>query len=238
MSKALAGAYAKLYRAKEVFIELRELNDTVCQAQADATVVTPAANLAIPPGEMREVFTVDNRLHIDIPVPIRCAVLAGEVANGLRSALNYLVRQLAILDYGSPGQRNQFPIESTPENFKGNCSGKRGFLAGLSPAHTSAIEALQPYNNCKWTGPLSTISNFDKHSDVLVVQRDQTLSVESVPKFDANGQVISYELIMSILPKLRIALPDGMPLIETLETIESQVSQLLDAFEPKFGEPI
>lgn len=235
MSNALDGAYAKIERAKEVLVELRKLNDLVCKKQADDTVVTSVRNVVVPPGEIRQVLAVDNSLHIDIPVPIRCAVLAGEVANGLRSALNYLVRQLAILDSGSPGQRNQFPVEATPEAFKGNCFGRRGFLAGLSDEHVAAIEALQPFNGCKWIGPLSTISNFDKHTDTLVVQRDQLLSVEAVPKLDLSGAVVAHEVSIAVLPSLRIALPDGMPLMETLEEISVQVPKLLDEFKLNFN---
>jgi hypothetical protein len=39
---------------------------------------------------------------------------------------------------------------------------------------------------------------------------------------------------MEFQPTLYVGLDDGLPLIETLKEIESQVSQTLDAFDPEF----
>lgn len=228
----LRGAYAKLARADETLIEFKALCVEICAAQAKATVIqTKMVRL---PGmtEPVQMLTVDNSAHE--PVPDKCGAIAGEIATNLWSALNYLVGQLAILSAGSRGKRNQFPIESTPEAFKGNTSGTRGFLAGVSPAHAAAIERLQPYNGCDWTKALSKISNFDKHTDLVVISHDQLVSGAILTQPAANGKSVDFHVKMHIEPALRIGLGDGMPLVETLEVVKSEVSALLDAFKPEF----
>lgn len=228
---ALDNAYARLARADEHFMELQILHEEVCEAQAKATIVHTNPKRVVGPGEMVQLMFVDNTNHP--AVPERCAILVGDVANNLRTALNYLIIQLAFLDSGAKG-RNQFPIEETPEGFKGHIAGKRGFLIGVSPAHLEEIEKLQPYNGCNWTRDLGKISNFDKHTDLILVTHDQVLSISAATEPATAGQVSQFQMQVNIQPLLRITLDDGMPLITTLQTIRSQVSQLLDVYTPEF----
>ena len=230
---ALDTAYSRLSRAGEHLAELKAVAAEVCNAQAEATVIKMQPAGAIVPGQVAEIFSVDNTGHK--PVPPRCAILAGDFANSIRSSLNYLVHRLAVLDTpGVTSKRNQFPIELTPEAFKGNTSGPRGFLNGLSASHTAVIESLQPYNGCEWTEALSKISNQDKHIDLVVVQHDQLLSITAETKPATSTTPAAVHMNVSIQPALRISLADGMPLIETLELVESQVTKLLDALNPEF----
>src|SRR3989442_13745286 len=76
-----------------------------------------------------------------------------EVAGHFRSALDYLIGQLANLDSGPGERRTQLPIESTPEGFKKR---RDSFLEGVNDAHVAAIERLQPYIE-DVSGPKSSV---------------------------------------------------------------------------------
>lgn len=227
----LDSAYARLARADKHFAELEALHAELCEAQAKATIIQTNPGAVVGPGEVVQLMSVDNTGHP--PVPESCGILAGDVANSLRTALNYLVIQLAILNTGIKG-RNQFPIEETPEGFQGNSFGKRGFLNGLTPAHIAAIEGLQPYNGCDWIRALGKISNFDKHEDLIMVVHNQILSGQMVTEPATDGSAVNFQMQIHIQPVLRITLDNGMSLIETLQRIKSNVSQLLDTFKPEF----
>ncbi len=78
------------------------------------------------------------------PIATRIRIIAGEAANCFRSALDYLVRQMAILD--SPGiapKRTQFVITKSKEAFQKSVS---QYLIGLNAAHVAAVERLQPWS--------------------------------------------------------------------------------------------
>jgi hypothetical protein len=79
----------------------------------------------------------------------------GEVCYNLRSALDYLIFELAKLDSCAEQSGTQFPIIDAKEDFEGR--GKRIFLKeginllkGINLAHVAAIEQLQPCNGCQW----------------------------------------------------------------------------------------
>jgi len=69
------------------------------------------------------------------------SILIGEICYNLRSALDYLVYELAILDSSKRQDGTQFPIDDTPEKFSKH---KRSWLKGLNSNHVAAIEKLQP----------------------------------------------------------------------------------------------
>jgi len=53
----------------------------------------------------------------ELPLNPKVPILAGEVIQSLRSALDYLIYDLAILDSGKPQDGTQFPAEGDPESF-------------------------------------------------------------------------------------------------------------------------
>jgi hypothetical protein len=222
----LDDAYLRLKRAEEHFEELKALCADVCAAQVEATIIKSQPNITIGPGEFASIVEVESA---KTTIPCRCKILVGDVASNLRSALNYLTGELAELDSGAE-RRTQFPIEKAPESFKGQSTGK-GFLVGLSVAHLAALEQLQPYNGCQWTADLASLSNLDKHSKLIAVAHDYRVT-GTVNATDTDTSKLTVD--MNIKPVIRIALDDGLPLIETLEIIQSQVSQTLDAFKPEF----
>jgi hypothetical protein len=222
---SLDSAYALIKRAEEHINDLKGLYNELIAAQAKATVIKSVLEKPVLPGEFAHVFDVDNT---PLPVPDDVRILIGEASNSLRSALNYLVGRLCERDSGTKQIGFQFPIEDDPNRFKGN---RPRFLPGMSDGHVAAIERLQPYNGCKWTPLLAKISNIHKHDDLVLV-RLQTLANFSIAP--TEGKPGEFTMNMQLEPAFRIALGDGLPIIETLEVIQAGVAQTLDAFKPEF----
>jgi hypothetical protein len=118
--------------------------------------------------------------------PPEWAVVAGEIAHNLRSALDYAVFQLA----RSPEQgRTSFPISPSKKRYlKTRAQGKRkksyrdASLDGVDPKWATWIDRLQPFESPNPNASaqelliLSDLSNRDKHR-----VRHSVLSVIEVP---------------------------------------------------------
>lgn len=83
-------------------------------------------------------------LHVGVraEIPDVFAELAGEVAYGLRSALDRLAWRL-VTDAGGNGDRSEFPIFTEQSRFESEGLRK---IRGVAPEVASAMEALQPYH--------------------------------------------------------------------------------------------
>lgn len=226
---SLNNANLRLHRAEEHLAELAQVANSVLEAQAAATKVTVPPGGMIKPGEMGTMFFVESG---KTPIPERLSVLVGDVANDLRSCLDYLVAELSELDSGKRGRRTQFPIESTSEGFKGR---KRTFLEGVSEEHVQYIESLQPYNEVAWTQALARLSNWDKHTGLVVVTHDYlvggTIEVGEVTPAGDRQMKSNFE----ITPALHIQLPDGLNLEESLKSARAGVKAVLEHFAPAFA---
>jgi hypothetical protein len=172
--------------------------------------------------------------EVPLPMPSQVSILIGEIAYNLRSALDYLVYALAVLDSGVEQDRTQFPIEDTPERFERRK--KQGFLRGLNAAHIADIERLQPYKGCDWTRLLRGLSNPDKHRHLTLTIRPKqmvliigrTVTQTGPDTFETNVDV------KDRWAETRVLFPGGSPIVETLQTLKSQVADTLDAFKPDF----
>ena len=152
-------------------------------------------------------------------------------ASNLRSALDYLVYALAILDSGSEKKGTQFPICSNPSKFKKSVKG--GLLRGINPTHKAAIEALQPYNGGNWLKDLASLNNPDKHMHLSAITSGnlaRTLTVSN--EFDAETGIRTVE--MELDATRFIAFPDRSPVIPFLDGLLAQVTDAVDQFEPDF----
>ena len=227
---SLDNAYVRLARGGEHVVDLKRIHDETCSAQAKATIVHGKHGMKIGNGEMARVMEVQSG---KTPIPDRLRVLIGDAANSFRSALNYLIYQLAVLDSGPGERRNQFPIEDTPQKF---AQSSRAFLKGVSATHIAAIELLQPYNACEWIGALARLSNFDKHDDLIFVAHDYLVHVNvgEAATDPANPKSMVRPMHMDVEPVLHIELGDRLPLVQTLETIQSQVTRVLNTFKSEF----
>ncbi len=170
---------------------------------------------------------------VPLPMPSLISILIGEIAYNLRAALDYLVYALAVLDSGEPQNSTQFPIEYTPQGFGGRK--KQGFLRGLNAAHITAIERLQPYQGCDWTGLLRSLSNPDKHRHPTLIIRPKQVRLTLGRMITQTGPDIFDDMeVKDIWSVTRVLFPGGGPIIETLQTLKSQVADTLEAFKPEF----
>jgi hypothetical protein len=171
---------------------------------------------------------------------MRIGVLIGEICYNLRSALDYLVFELAKHDSGIAQDGTQFPIEDKRKNFK---SRKKTWLKGINLGHIAAIERLQPYNGCDWTKALRELSNRDKHREFAQIDGDFAADAYSIgnPKFDRLTSAVRRtvhpiygEMDVKVDFTSRIFFADGTPIVETLEKVKLQVADTLAAFQAEF----
>ena len=134
MSSNIAGAWAKLERAKQQLQDLGLEVDKLLQIGAYRIVGEHQ------PDRQRYVFKL-----LGPPVPDMIAVLTGEIIHHLRCCFDHVAWAIAIKGNAPERRRRQigFPVCDTAEKF--NEAVRRGSLHDPSGIYTPLIEALQPY---------------------------------------------------------------------------------------------
>ena len=163
------------------------------------------------------------------PAPL----VAGEVLYHLRTALDYLVYNLAWLDTGSPQEGTAFPIV---DPGKWGAKG-RNRVKHLSPAHRDAIRAYQPSATCTWTRELRELSNQDKHQLVVEIAKEASgplvLNADTVkPDRDDPTRIVID--VRSEPPQL--VMDDGRPIVMVLGALIREVAAVVFGFQHEFGE--
>jgi hypothetical protein len=102
-------------------------------------------------------------------VPREISVIAGEVLQSLRSALDHLAYQLVVAGSGLPGPfyHVYFPIFDSASKYE---AGKLGQIKGMRQDAITAIDAIKPYaggNDTLWR--LHKLNNVDKHRLLVTV---------------------------------------------------------------------
>jgi hypothetical protein len=159
----LDGIIAKLQRADESIGNLNsEINAFIRNNAHQHSIVSHFEN------EGRE-YVIEARGSME--VPLRLAVLTGEIVHHLRSMLDHLVTALAGRNGQRPLNNHQFPICRKQEKFIKAV--KSGNITGVSPAAEKLISDAQPYIQPSPEEYFLTIlhdfDNCDKHSLLLVV---------------------------------------------------------------------
>lgn len=176
----LDGIGLKIKRAKGEIDRLRSMEDTFFK-NTHYSIVRAEQN----PISGKHIY----RVRIDgLPPSLDWGIYIGEIAHNLRSALNHLVYQLALLNSSNKRETVagdkllQFPIFLYERDFK--TKGKKRIKL-LTPEHQASIERLQPYKGSsspllktidltKWSGCdsplfwLEEINNTDKHRIIQV----------------------------------------------------------------------
>lgn len=228
----LAGAEARLTRAQEHLADMRERRDLARQDHLNRLSVEQDA-------EKPNILKVSGPRTISPPLVL--SVTVGEHLYNLRAALDYLIYELALLDSGEPKTGTQFPIESTPEGFAGR---RNTYLKGVSDEHVALIETLQPYRGCEWTKRLKVLSNPDKHRHLLSIAHESearfTVRKGEFGEFDdvGTGAVFRTEVgphpgdvHVEIDATFLVTFEDETVVVDELEVLQSQVSELLQAFK-------
>jgi hypothetical protein len=240
----LNGAYSRINRADEHLINLK----TVAKEFLDAESKLAISNFQFD----KQTFPPTIRLKRFIEIPPDVPILVGEIVYHLRSALDFLVYELAALDSGTPQNGTQFPIEDTPNGFKGR---RRSYLRGVNDRHAALIEKLQPYNGVNWTKTLRSISNPDKHRRFTVSEHDKVIAKKTsqnaadvaiphpMPCSNFESRIMfNIEITDTGKPPVYVqfditcfvAFDDGTSIVKTLEILKSQVSDTIDAFKSEF----
>ena len=200
---SLRAAYSRASRARWRNYELFVLTETTCrkfsELFAKSWLGANAKRRVLTKDQIEDL--IEGRHPIALPdVPLDVSMLVGEVTYNLRAALDYLVCQLSLLQTpkwsGKKERRNQFPIESTEAGFDGR---RASMLAGVSDRHAALIRTLQPFAGCPWTPMLATLSNVDKHNDLIEIRQGFTLKTRAATQkrlarltFDDFFLVLSY----------------------------------------------
>jgi hypothetical protein len=156
----LVGVMAKFNRSKQQFDVLRAEIGKFLNEE-------PQADLS------RGEFDSDTWEWVEIfqapQPPIRWGVMLGDCVHNLRSALDHLICQVAVLDGGTLGDcaESQFPIASKSEG-QFDAIAKRRLPSCFTANHRAMVKKAQPYHagDGAATHPLSvlaTLSNTDKH---------------------------------------------------------------------------
>src|SRR5579863_2363916 len=140
MSHQLNGALLRIGRAQLHLNELYRLEFNFRHSNKDLV------SLQQDPHSEKIIRVIFDPL---LEVPLNFSLPVSDCIHNLRSALDYLIYELANLDFGSYVRGTQFPIEDDPEWF--HKRRRNTYLRGLSDDHVRAIEALQPYNRIEWT---------------------------------------------------------------------------------------
>lgn len=189
---------------------------------------------------------VDFGLKPSLPIAEglgRTGVWVGEALFNMRSALDYLVYEIACTAAGRIHVKNtQFPICDRQDDFIGQATGqnprtKKRVTCRLEHVPQSVvdrIEQLQPYNGCQWTRLLRDLSNPQKHHGIGSFSSTAQFLPASHPELkgrvdeDEEGTTSYYFTVQVFFSKPRL------DVVDTLEELQRGVSSLVDEFKPAF----
>lgn len=234
----LDDAVARVNRAQEHISELESIVATYAQRIGDDHRIVDYDPVA-----KKKVFKfTEPERNLLLPIVV------GEIVYNLRAALDYIVYALAREDSGVVQEGTQFLIEdvkSDPNNRSGGFDAKiKRFLKGVSQAHIDAIEMLQPYKGTEWTKTLRDISNPDKHRELAKSQAhvwtvifeetgNNPPMLVGAKKYSAASPDDT-DVHMHTQNIVEIRFRDGLPVIETLKILQSQVAATIELFKPEF----
>jgi hypothetical protein len=116
-------------------------------------------------------------------LPASAIATAGDVVHNLRSALDHLAYQLAVVGTPSvePSRRIEFPIAKDATTYE---SEKAKKVQGMRPEAIEAIDRLQPYKggcNGDILWRLHELDNINKHRTHFTVAHDYLLFADWIP---------------------------------------------------------
>jgi hypothetical protein len=224
---SLDGATLRLERAARHFNEFEQEGTKFQRSNKDKVIVTQDSDK--PP-----TFTVSFDKSLVVPPYLSLPV--SDCIHNLRSALDYLIYELAFLDSGTFMDGTQFPIEDDSAKF--NLRRRKTYLRGLSDVHIRAIESLQPYNGVDWTKTLRTISNPDKHRQLTVLQPQRSPVVYTHVYGESDDVVVTLNGEQWYLTKAHVLTigfaGSSTPVAETLNLLLVRVGESVNTFKSDF----
>lgn len=178
----------------------------------------------------------------DDPEPLgRVAITIGETIYNLRSALDYIVYDLARIAQGAPVAGTQFPIEESSAVFESRITGKtKGkptghFLKGVPASAVSLIRELQPFEGCTWTRELRELSNPDKHRHLSSIRGNVAATIKEAELVDVDSETGKGSVRFRYDAEVELLLADGRPIQETLQALCSEVAATVELFKSRIG---
>ncbi len=180
---------------------------------------------------------------LDVDVPAIVPILVGEVAYNLKSALDYLAHELFYLANGRRSNSTKFPTERVKESWDKYLhaakpkDAKKLWLPKLRPKHQAMIQALQPFDSGpQWPSLLADITNGDKHRYLTVTVGKLSSAPREVPAVftKAIAGVFPEEMFVHRQITATATFEDGTLVVQTLQNLQRQVTDVVDAFDPDF----
>jgi hypothetical protein len=155
--------------------------------------------------------------------------LISEYALHARAALDYVIFDLAKINTGVEQDSTQFPINRAPKDFPKRLDGTgKGILKHLTPKQVALVEGFQPYRGFSLLQLLHQLSNRDKHRHFVHIVGTGTTA--PIAASDANAPSSGAQMNVNFQRSLEISLHDGSNAVKTLRILQTQLSQILDAF--------
>ena len=223
VTKADVQSYSRKPSLDNAYARVARTNDHLTRLKLEIKLVaSPVSSWWMDQGYIWTPDISTSKEIIDVPPMV--GVLIGETIYNLRAALDYLIYELAFLDSTHIQNKTQFPIEDSEDGWLGHIP---TYLKGVSVGHQAVIKQLQPYYGCDWTGRLRDLSNPDKHKSLTVLRLDLFIG-------DAKAAATRTPMEMQTNITLGVAFDDGSPVIETLQELKSQVTEVLNVFHLSF----
>ena len=228
----MQGSLVRIKRA-EVFInDLKSLLDEFERALFDCVDFRSS--------ESEEAVQV--RLDLTGPHEIllpEASAIVGDAVNNLRSALDYLVYELATHNEGGEISNTQFIVTRCPQEFERQ---KKTRLRGLTERQVEMIRNLQPFNGVQWTQFLVDISNPDKHRHLVTVDDDVfQILIRGNIQDDELYDDLPYKSVTTSAGKVvfqgrvsNVLIMDRFPAVETLNDLCAKVSETVQLFYREF----
>ncbi|HLI78834.1 MAG TPA: hypothetical protein VKV03_02560 [Candidatus Binataceae bacterium] len=180
---------------------------------------------------MRMLFRFQDQTHYE---SIR---LVSEFLHHGRSALDYIVFNLARHNTGTEQDRTQYPICDCQKEFEEVVRRKRSPIEFLTEDQVVLVERFQPYNRLPVLALFNRISNRDKHREFHISASEGLRRLVPVAEVQASGRrgIPSDQVGMEFLVSYDVLLDDGMPATETLKQLHSLLGRILNEFNTLLG---
>ncbi len=223
MAHLLDGCWEKINRAKESIDSLHE---------EITNFINHDSSFEIVGRHQKEGLEYALVAFGDPEVPLRFAVLAGEIIHHLRSSLDHLVYALIVQNGSTPSNKSQFPICSTAQKFEEAC--KRGQIDGVSESAKKLIIAMQPYTtptpDDTVLAVINQYDNFDKHRLLVIVSAIVKLGEEIT--IGVDSEIVSSSAEEGKMPNI-VGLGDLGPRKISKEGVDVFTIQLAES-APEF----
>jgi hypothetical protein len=160
--------------------------------------------------------------------PIRWSVIVGDIAFDLRSALDHLAWQLALLTTSTPCKGTEFPIFDCASNFKkGGKGGAASKMQNIPPEAQEIIESLQPYHqedelNLVHLWWLHELNRIDKHRELIPCFTSSMIKYSDMSGiFRPSGRLNDGARIVIPIPKGKLKTKIGAEIAFDVPTLDS-----------------